>query len=156
MDQYDLAVRAPARVRYARSIAFGIVAALAVGLAWFGLVSLLGRWSGVPAAALGVAVGYAVLFGSGHSRGWRLQTISVATALSGMLVTTALAMRILATKAPEELARFGITHVPLRLPIRTYWNLIVESFAADVTTLVFMALGLWMAIAVPRRYETYG
>ena len=121
---------------------------------WFGLVAGLNRWSGAPAAALGAAVGYAVLAGAGQHRGWRLQAIGVVTALAGMLVSTALAMRILATRASEELARFGIAHVPLALPVRTYWNLVVESFTVDVTTLVFFALGLWMAIAMPRRYET--
>ncbi len=143
------------RVRYARAGLAALAAACVVGLVWFAIVALLNRWTGLPAGALGAVVGYAVLFGSGRNRGWQLQGLAVVASLAGMLVTTALAMRILATRATEELARFGITHVPLSLPLRTYWNLIVESFAADVTTLVFFGVGLWLAMAVPRRYEAY-
>ena len=156
MDLHEVAAARQTSLRYAGAVAAAVAAAVVIGLAWIGVVGVFNRWSGVPAAALGAAVGYAVLAGSGQQRGWRLQAISVAVALAGMLAATGLAMRLLATRATEELARFGITHVPLALPLRTYWNLIVESFTADVTTLVFFGLGLWMALALPRRYETYG
>ncbi len=145
-----------ARPRYGRAMAWGVAAAASVGVGWFVFVMLLGDWVGAPAAALGAAVGYAVLLGSGRHRGRWAQALAVAIALVGMLAVAALGMRILTTRETEELARHGIEHLPLLPNWRMYWNLTVGSFVADVTTVAFFGVGLWVAINAPRRFETYG
>ncbi len=145
-----------ARPRYGRAALWGVAAATAVGAAWFALVMILGDWVGAPAAVLGAAVGYAVLLGSGRHRGRWAQALAVALALGGMLVVAGLGMRIITTQQGEELARHGIDHLPLLPNWRMYWNLTVGSFVADVTTVAFFGVGLWVAINAPRRFETYG
>lgn len=145
-----------ARPRYARAALWGVAAAAAVGVGWFGFVMALGDWVGAPAALMGGAVGYAVLVGSDRHRGRWAQLLSVAIALGGMLAVAALGMRIITTQHGEELARYGIDHLPLLPNWRMYWNLTVGSLVADVTTVAFFGIGLWVAINAPRRFETYG
>ncbi len=142
--------------RYGRAMLWGVVAAMAVGGVWFLLVMVSGSWIGAPGVALGAAVGYAVLLGSGRHRGAWAQGLAVVIALVGMLAIAALGMRIVTTRQAEELARHGIDHLPLLPHWRMYWNLTVASFVADVTTVVFFGVGLWVAINAPRRFETFG
>ncbi len=145
-----------ANARYVRALLWALGAAVASGVAWFGVVWLFDTWIGAGAAAVGAAVGYAVLLGAGRHRGRALQALAVVVALLTMLVVASLGMRIVTARETEELARHGIERLPLFLGWRVHWNLVVASFATDVTTIVFFALGLWVAVSAPQRYPTRG
>lgn len=142
--------------RYGRAAVWALGAAAASGLAWFGAVWLFDTWIGAGAAAVGAAVGYAVLLGAGRHRGRVLQALAVVVALATMLVVASLGMRMVTARETEELARHGIERLPMFLGWRVHWNLVVASFATDVTTIVFFGLGLWVAVSAPQSYRTNG
>ncbi len=154
-DRAPISLVSP-HARYARAVVWALAAAIVTGAAWFGVVSVFDTWIGAPAAAIGAGVGYAVLFGSGRHRGRILQAIAVAVTLAAMLVVASFGMRVVTARETEELARHGIDHLPLLLGWRIHWNLVVASFAADVTTLLFFGLSLWVAVSAPKRFTTYG
>lgn len=155
MEQTTAIAWSTATPRYGRALVWGVAVAAVVGLGWWMLVWAVGDWIGAPAAVLGAGVGYGVLLGSGRHRGRWAQAAAVVITLAGMLVVAALGMRIVTAQAGDELRAAGIEHLPLLPHWRMYWNLAVGSFAADVTTLVFFGVGLWVAINAPRRFETY-
>ena len=130
------------------AILLGIAAAVAGALIWYAIVALTNYQLGIAAVGVGYLVGLAVLFGAGKKRGPTLQVIAVVITLIAMVAGEYLTVRHFAVKA---LAEGGTTGVPLFLPLRSMFDLVIVGIKEDPITLLFWALALYTAFSVPGR-----
>lgn len=126
----------------------GVVAAGVGSLAWFGIVIATNYELGILAIALGWIVAQGVIWGSGKKRGPALQLLSVGLTLAAMIASEYLIIRHFAV---ETLAEKEQASVPILLPLDLALELILEGLKTNPMTLLFWAIAVWEAFALPAR-----
>lgn len=132
----------------------GLAAAAAGALGWFLIVLISGSEYGIIAGLFGILVGRAVVLGSGAARSRRLQLVSVGVTLLGLIAAHYLIYRhFLAVFVAKE----GGGPVPVLLAPGEAIALVGDGLRADLWwTLLFWALALWPAWAIPAPREASG
>jgi hypothetical protein len=125
----------------------GLAAAAAGALGWFLVALIENEEYGVIAIGVGTLIGWAVVLGSGAARSRRLQLVSVGATLLGLIAAHYLIYRhFLAVFVAKE----GGGPVPVLLAPGDAIALFRDGLRADLWwTLLFWALALWPAWAIP-------
>jgi hypothetical protein len=130
------------------AILFGLIAAAASALIWYGVVVVTDYQLGILALGVGWVVAQAVMFGAGRKRGMPLQVASVLITLLAMVVSQYLIVRQILSQTwlaegviPEPL--------PVVMPLDSVIFLVIESLKADPMTLLFWAIALIEAFVLP-------
>jgi hypothetical protein len=125
----------------------GIVAAvLATGI-WYGVVAVSQYQVGLVAIAVGFVVGYGVVLGANRRGSIVLVAISVVLTLLALVISEYL---IVAHFVGQELAAEGLT-LEVVQPPDFIIGVVMDSVQADPLTLVFWAIALFQAFAIPSR-----
>lgn len=128
------------------SAVLGFIAAIATAVIWYLLV-VLTKWQfGLLAMLVGFVVGQAVLYGSGRKGSLKLQIISAVLTLFGMALGEYLITRHFASL---YFISQGYSALPLFLHPYSMLSLIIAGLKSDPLTLLFWAIALWYAFAVP-------
>jgi len=123
-----------------------IAAALATGI-WYGVVAVSQYQLGIVAIAVGFIVGQGVVLGANRRGSVVLVAISVVLTLLALAVSEYL---IVAHFVGQELAAEGLT-LNLIQPPDFIVGVVMDSVQADPLTLVFWAIALFQAFAIPSR-----
>jgi hypothetical protein len=125
----------------------GLVAAvLATGI-WYGVVAVSQYQVGLVAIAVGFIVGYGVVLGANRRGSVVLVAISVVLTLLALVISEYL---IVAHFVGQELAAQGMT-IELLQPPDFIVSVVKDSVQADPLTLVFWAIAVFQAFAIPSR-----
>lgn len=122
----------------------GIVAAVLASAIWYGVVVVSGWQVGLVAIAVGFLVGQGVVLGARKRGSVALVAISVVLTLLALVISEYL---IVAHFVGQELAP-GESLEILQAPDLVV-SVVTESVTADPLTLVFWAIALFQAVAIP-------
>jgi hypothetical protein len=123
----------------------GLVAAVIASAVWYGVVAVSHFQVGIVAVAVGFLVGQAVVLGARRRGSIALVAISVVLTLLALVVSEYL---IVAHFVGQELG----VEVELVQPPDFIASVVAESVQADPLTLVFWAIALFQAFAIPFRH----
>jgi hypothetical protein len=143
--------------RWAAGLGVALAFAAAGGGVWYLAETLLGRieplqpFIAVASLSIGGLAGYGALIGTGRLRGWRTQAIGVVVSIPVLAVSQALVTRLVFVRELETLGYGGAT---FRLPLREWWEYVSWAlFTTSPPSILFWALAIGYAIAVPRTYS---
>jgi hypothetical protein len=125
----------------------GLVAAVLATAVWYGVVAVTQYQVGLVAIAVGFIVGYGVVLGANRRGSIVLVAISVVLTLLALVISEYL---IVAHFVGQELAAEGVT-LELIQPPDFVVSVVMDSVQADPLTLVFWAIALFQAFAIPSR-----
>lgn len=125
----------------------GLVAAVLASAVWYGVVAVSQYQVGLVAIAVGFIVGYGVVLGANRRGSVVLVAISVVLTLLALVISEYL---IVAHFVGQELAAQGVT-IELIQPPDFIVSVVMDSVQSDPLTLVFWAIALFQAFAIPSR-----
>ena len=125
----------------------GLVAAILATAVWYGVVAVSGFQVGIVAIAVGFLVGQGVVIGARRHGSVLLVALSAALTLLALVVAEYL---ILAHFAGQQLAAEGLA-IEVVQPPDFVISVVTESVQSDPLTLVFWAIALFQAVAIPWR-----
>ena len=124
----------------------GVVAAVLATAIWYGVVAVSQYQVGLVAIAVGFIVGYGVVLGASRRGSVVLVPISVVLTLLALVISEYLIVaHFVGQLAPE-----GVT-IELIQPPDLIVSVVMDSVRADPLTLVFWAIALFQAFAIPAR-----
>lgn len=138
---------------------FAVAVAFAAGgaAAWFLVETLLGEvtairpFIGVMSIAVGGLAGYGAFLGTGRHRSAMTQAIAVTATLPVLAIAQALVVRLIFVRELETMGYVGAT---FRLPLSQWWAYVSWAlFSTSPPALIFWAMAVGYALAVPRRYR---
>lgn len=128
-------------------LAAGLVAAIVASTIWYAVVVVTGFQVGLVAVAVGFLVGQAVVLGARRRGSIVLVGASVVFTLLALAISEYL---IVVHFVGLEFAADGLT-IEVLQPIDFMIEVVAESVQADPLTLLFWAIALFQAIAIPAR-----
>ena len=115
----------------------------------FGIVAVTNYELGIVAIAVGWLVAQAVIVAARNKRGFAVQAISVVCTLLAMALSEYLIVRHFAVQSP----RLKGAGIPLFLPPAMMLDLVVIGIKASPMTLLFWAIAMFQAFALPVRRQ---
>ena len=128
-------------------LAAGLVAAIVASAIWYAVVVVTGFQVGLVAIAVGFLVGQAVVLGARRRGSVVLVGASVVFTLLALAISEYL---IVVHFVGLEFAADGLT-IEVLQPIDFIIEVVAESVQADPLTLLFWAIALFQAVAIPAR-----
>lgn len=125
----------------------GLGAAVASCLVWYAIVVLTNCEVGIIAIAVGWLIGQAIVVGAGRKRGVPLQVLGVLIAVIAMAFAECLIVRHFLVEAMAEEGQQ--VEIPYLLPLGETLTLIGAGLRSNPLTLLFWAIAVWEALAVP-------
>ncbi|UCH96886.1 MAG: hypothetical protein JSV88_08555 [Candidatus Aminicenantes bacterium] len=126
------------------AVVFGLGAAVISALLWYAVVVITNYELGIVAVAVGWLVAQAVILGSGRKRGPVVQVISVLAIIFAMGLGEYLIIRHFLIKA-------GLENMPLFIPLKLVFNLLIEVIKEDPLMLVFWLIAVIEGIVLPAK-----
>lgn len=120
-----------------------LVGAVAATVLWYGVVALSGWQVGLVAIVVGFIVGTATVFGAGGRGSIPLVAVSAVATLVALVVSEYLIVYHFMTQA------IGADGIELIQPVDFVVTVAAESVQADPLTLLFWAIALFQAVAIP-------
>lgn len=126
----------------------GLLAAVVATIGWYLVVTLSGYQVGFVAVAVGWLIGTTVVFGARGRVSWPLVGAAVAITLVSLAVSEYL---ILYHLVSEMIRVEGLGEIELFQPLEVMVDVVISSITEDPVTLVFWAVALLVAGAIPFR-----
>jgi hypothetical protein len=126
------------------AVFFGFGAAVISALLWYAVVVITNYELGIVAIVVGWIVAQAVILGSGRKRGPVVQLISVVAIIFAMALGQYLIIR-------HFLIQAGFDNLPLFMPLKLVFNLLIEVIKEDPIMLVFWLIAVIEGIVLPAK-----
>jgi hypothetical protein len=123
------------------ALLLGLAGAAAGAVVWYLIVRLTGWQIGFAALLIGWLTGKAVVFGAGRKRGVPLQIISIVLTLIAMLASEYSIINYFLNEGGY------LGNLPLGLFFKVYGSYIFS--LQGILTILFYALAIWQAAAIP-------
>ena len=130
------------------AVVFGVGAAVICALIWYAVVAITNYELGIVAIAVGWLVAQAVMLGAGRKRGPIAQAISVAAIIIAMGLGEYLIVRHFIIKA-------GYGNMPLLIPLKLVFNLLVEVIKEDPLLLAFWLIAVIEGLVLPAKRKLH-